>query len=323
MNTTWGRGLLGAVTLGIATLLPAAPPAAPGAFAAVSNASATGYRAIDLGAGFHSSAVAINERGHVAVVSGNRSVLWRDGKIIDLGVLSESLSSVVTDLNDRDEVVGFGTDADIARPFLWRNGRLTALEVLPGGDSTVAFGINNAGQVVGSGTTTARDGPHALIWQAGRPIDLDPSGTWSLARDITNNGWIIGESGGQATVWRRGVPTVLYSGTARAMNERHQVVGYASGSLLWSRGEVTDLGAPEGATAFEAQDVNNRSQVVGNSTIGAVLWQRGAFVKLPLPPGGLPTGSAAFAINDRGQIVGSADILTAEGQETHAVLWTR
>jgi probable HAF family extracellular repeat protein len=86
---------------------------------------------------------------------------------------------------------------------------------------------------------------------------------------------------------------------------------------------VTDLGRPEGTTDFEARDINNRSQVVGNSSEGAVLWQHGTFVELPLPAGGVPTGSSAFAINDRGQIVGSADITTPDGQSTHAVLWTR
>lgn len=116
---------------------------------------------------------------------------------------------------------------------------------------------------------------------------------------------------------------MLFSGTALAANERHQVVGLGDGSVLWSRGVLTHLGRPAGTMYFEAQDINNRTQIVGNTSDGAFRWQRGTFVRLPLPAGGTPGGTTAYGINDRGQIVGSAELTSPDGPSVHAILRTR
>lgn len=66
--------------------------------------------------------------------------------------------------------------------------------------------------------------------------------------------------------------------------------------------------------------INNKGQIVGVAVAKsgkgrAVLWENGRVIDL----GGNPTGGTfAQAINERGQIVGSADI----NGHLHAVLWT-
>ncbi|HEU5160716.1 MAG TPA: hypothetical protein VFU43_27210 [Streptosporangiaceae bacterium] len=322
-----GRTLLRAATLGIASVLLAAPAALAASPVAAAGA---GYRVIDLGTllpGGRSFATAINERGDVVGASDGHAVLWRDGQIIDLGVLPEGSTAVATDLNERDEVVGYGSNDYSTSAFVWRNGQMSALELLPGADNCLADGINDKGQIVGRRTAPSGHGTRAVTWLAnGRAVDLDPTGSSSLARDIANNGWIVGEMvitedpwyGGSA-VWRHGVPTVIHPGTAMAVNERRQIVGIGGGSYLWSRGVVTDLGRPAGATSFEPVDINNRTQVVGNSD-GAFVWRRGVFTALPSLAGD-PATAAAAGINDRGQIVGYAE--AADGLTAHAVLWTR
>lgn len=331
MHSLRRRGLASVLAVGITAVLLAAPTAK----AAAPTPEGEAYRVIDLGTlnGSDSSeAFAVNERGHAAGQSDGHATLWRNGRVIDLGVLPGGLWSVATDLNDRDEVVGYGSASGGTHAFLWKDGRMRDLGTLPGGTDSYAEGINNAGDVVGN--STAPSGPytrHAVRWHAGRTIDLDPEGQASFAKDITDDGWIVGHRflpedpmNARATAWWHGIPTTLVPDAPSypaAADERHRVALNDSGghASIWYRGATSPL--PSDPALFaQVHDINNAGQVAGSVDIEAIVWRDGRAVPLPrLPAGG---SAAAYGINDRGQLAGSS-ATAPDGTRQHAVLWTR
>jgi probable HAF family extracellular repeat protein len=91
--------------------------------------------------------------------------------------------------------------------------------------------------------------------------------------------------------------------------------------------EVVDLGVlPGGNTSF-ADGINDHGHVVGYSYVNTVtahafLWRRGRMTDLGTLGGDPLAGSAAHAINDRGQVVGSSDVTVGPGDvRRHAVMW--
>jgi probable HAF family extracellular repeat protein len=121
------------------------------------------------------------------------------------------------------------------------------------------------------------------------------------------------------------------------LNERGEVAGHSfvAGNtnfraFIWSKqGGMRDLGTLDGtgsSTAGHVTPINNRTQVVGESTRPgaqpqAYFWSatQGMRALGGLP--GNPTGfSIAHAVNDTGTVAGHG---TAAGGETHAFVWTR
>jgi len=111
--------------------------------------------------------------------------------------------------------------------------------------------------------------------------------------------------------------------TAYGINNVGEVVGAVAGSrqcptgcaVIWVNGSPTLLGAVAGATDTVGISINNAGQIAGiadGDTIGfhAVIWNNGTPTLLP---GAYSTASNAAAINDAGQVVGTA--------ETSAVEW--
>jgi probable HAF family extracellular repeat protein len=169
--------------------------------------------------GRQSRAQAIDRWGRVAGTSETASgdehaFLWRGGRMIDLGTLGGTTSSVGERLvlgtysdqadafNDRGEVAGTSeTASGDEHAFLWRGGRMMDLGTL-GGATSHATALNNRGQVVGY-SETATGERHAFLWQGGEMIDLGAlaGGGWSQANDINDRGQIVGSGGGSAVVW--------------------------------------------------------------------------------------------------------------------------
>lgn len=163
-----------------------------------------------------------------------------------------------------------------------------------------AYGVNASGKVVGQAGTQSGP-PHAFLWSRDLgAMDLGSLGDpeYSTASDINDHGQIAGTS------WEPGTTQLR--------------------AFLWSadRGMVNlgTSGHPSmpPADAFSiAFGINNQGEIVGDSDNFAFLWtEKRGMVLL----GSLWDYSAAWDINDHGQVVGISQIHPPD--QYHAVLWT-
>jgi probable HAF family extracellular repeat protein len=245
----------------------------------------------------------LSDSGHV--VGGSRpnpgiwsddAILWKDGRIRDLGKLPGGSTSVAYGVNDADQIVGDADDADDVGmvAFICEHGKMRKLGDLPGFTQTVARAINNRGQVVGravgASTGRATDAPaHAFLWENGAMRDL-------------------------------GVPAGCRSTWAYGINASGDVVGSAitnddkTHAFVWTHGVMRDIGTLPGGTLSKAYGINASGQVVGDSDVGtkmpdgkmifhAFLWQNGIMRDLGILPGCRMCKAAG--INDRGEVVGN------------------
>jgi len=117
----------------------------------------------------YSSAIAINEAGHVLVQEFSEGIfLYQDGQFAHLN-LSAKYTSDVRAISDCDAVVGgFGPFADAYRAFVWDKnlGFRDLNDLVPGGSGwklEVATSINNRGEIVGWGDYQGKDGAGFLL----------------------------------------------------------------------------------------------------------------------------------------------------------------
>lgn len=128
----------------------------------------------------------INELGEIAGMAfvtggGQRPVLWRDGKAIDLGDFGNVGKAY--DVNDRSQVVGWSNDSQgILHGFLWEKGNLYKLADLVAGGTdyriTLGVAVNDAGQVLAGGGLRGE-----ARWLVLNPVP-EPSALISLALAI-------------------------------------------------------------------------------------------------------------------------------------------
>jgi len=316
-----------------ACALVAGGTAANAAAPSASGDAARPWRIVDLGLGDNSHADAINEHGHAVGSGAAGGFLWRRGSVTYLGHLPGHLTSQPTDVNNRDEVVGYSIAVDgTSHAFLWRRGVMTDLGGLPGGDNSYAMAINDRGDIVGFSAGASDNGElRAVRWHHGRMTVLETPSDHSIANDINNGGVIVGNAvfgegiEGAAVRWRHNRISRLATGlptNATAVNERGDITGLAFGGrthgFLWQRGRMVEIHPPHGSTFIQPYGINDRTQIVGSTDYFAFLWQSGRTITLPRLAG----TSEARDINDRGQIVGSSAV-NPNGLNPHAVLWTR
>lgn len=231
-------------------------------------------------------------------------------KVTDLGTLGGASSSAVW-INDREQVVGYslipnGVDD---HGFLWNKGTMIDLGTLGGGNS-LAFGINDSGLIVGQSDTSTTPDPifgvppfHGFRWEMGRMSDLGVifGGQFNYANAVNDRGDVVGAG---------------------------DLEGDLTAHAFLLRGEsLIDLGTLPEDTNSIAVGVNNRGQVVGFSDLApgppfgpplilsacpchAVIWENGKVTDLNTV---IPASSGwqlmnAFAINERGQVVGTGTL---------------
>ncbi len=291
--------------------------------------------------GAASAAISISNDGLISGFSflpGNQTevaVTWKNGVAIPLGTLGGPNSAVEWPNHNAIAVVGIAETADldllneewscsyggvffptvtghICLGFVWQNGIMSPLPTL-GGVNGYASGANDVGQVVGWAETPVHDPTcvlpqvlqfEAVIWgpSPGQKLALTPLGSDpdSAATAINNKGQVVGISG-------------ICENAVGDLSAMHAV--------LWENGTTTYLGNL-GADAWDTPTaINNQGQIVGfaetaDSTFHGFLWTESAGMQdlKPLPGDSL---SFAYAINDRGQIVGQS--IGPNG--SRAVMW--
>ena len=309
----------------------------------------------DLG-GTQSRGMAINRSRWIAgwsnLADGTRhAALWRNGVITDLHTLGGPSSTVPWQgLNDAGMVVGISQldevdplDEDwscelggfivnpnptnlICRGFVWQGGEMRELAPF-GGTHSFATGINALGQIVGWGETAVHDNTcvdkqvlnfRAAIWEPNlgskgrikaRELPPWPGDPTSAATAINDAGQAVGISG-----------------------LCDQAVGRFSAlrAIRWGRNGKPDTLPTLGGHAWHTpMDINERGDVVGFSNPSgdgsgadfaahAFLWTDGSATAKDLHTLPGDALSEAFAINERGQVVG---VSFGGSEGSHAFLW--
>src|SRR5437763_2962929 len=115
------------------------------------------------------------------------ALLWKDGKIVDLGTLGTGLESAGLYVNNAGEVVGFSTFDTTPDPssfkgaaihaFIWRNGMMQDLGTLGGPGAFPSGGCDNqrVGLVAGTSSTSSGES-HAFLWDNGTMKDISTLG---------------------------------------------------------------------------------------------------------------------------------------------------
>lgn len=155
-------------------------------------------------------------------------------------------------------------------------------------------------------------------------LDMGKSGTIGVVNDINECGQVVGQvwlsSGNlhqKPFVWGNGNLLILdvWDADANAINDLSQVVGAgaSAGAFLWEDNTIHILGS---GTAY---GLNNLTQVVGDSSGRACMWDDGVFTNLGTLGGGR---SSADDINESGLVVGWSN-RTGEDhyRKRHPVIW--
>ena len=68
-------------------------------------------------------------------------------------------------MNERGQIVGYGSAPTTVVPFMWERGRMIALDQPAGSTGTLPVALNNRGQAVGAGSVPAFPSTtRALLW---------------------------------------------------------------------------------------------------------------------------------------------------------------
>jgi probable HAF family extracellular repeat protein len=277
----------------------------------------------------------INNRGQVVgrarVGISEHAFLWEAGQPIrDLGTLPGFAGSEAMAINERGDVVGVSGDND-GRAFLWtESAGMQQLASRPGATGrTVALDINDSGQIAGvEGVFNT-----ALLWT--NPESVQALAPNSIAYGINNNGVVVGrdETGGSRAlgfVWQAGAFTHLPmggnsnadQGNPQAINDAGIIAGdvrhgfYDHKAAYWTADRqvvvVGDL--PGGSINGYFNDINNHnvaagySQSDGNQQYAAFVWDAQSGLQrlndMLHPESQGWDLRIAYALNDRGQIVG-------------------
>ncbi|MFW5653058.1 MAG: hypothetical protein ACOC0P_03350 [Planctomycetota bacterium] len=267
-----------------------------------------------------------------------RAFLWRNGEMIDLGVLPGETESVATGINNLGQIVGYSGD----RGFYWEDGIMTEMPTFDGGGRVVPEDISDAGRACGYAFDS--NGVYkGFWWDASQGWDFlfeltVPSGiTRHAARAINFNRFTAmdGDGGSFPTdSWRAyystyaDVPDTGGSDYSLDINfsgwmtgHRYDSGGFADGFLWKSTSNVTTITPVFGYTDQFQYGINDDGDCVGFSRLltggftfdfEATIYLEDENTNYRLEPYVTNLGAwdleAGRAINDRGQIVGTGEI---------------
>jgi probable HAF family extracellular repeat protein len=246
--------------------------------------------------------------------------------ITDLGAPRSMQAGRAASLSDRGEAAVSVLQGDpedpVSHAAVWQHGTWVDLGV------GAAQGVTNSGKVVGY--TQSGDDQRAAMWSAdGHRSDLGvlPGGVWSQATAANEHGQVVGYADASTTrafIWdqRSGMRALATQGSgasyAYGINEAGQVVGSdGNKAVMWDQ-----PGRPRLLGNGIAYAINGHELVVGDANGRAFAWSRARGLQLLQTPSDVGT-SNAVAVNDDGQMVGSAQI----GKESvglpvfHAIEW--
>ena len=247
-------------------------------------------------------------------------------------------------INNADQVVGQDTLTGSA--LLWPNSAtptdLSKVSGLAGVfRDTDAIAINNNGEVVGHGIlgNKGSDAPFAITNNVASKLPQLPNGVDGDPLAVNDSGVIVGVAdtatqNGQAVEWSNGSIKVLPSlastdgSRALAINASGAVVGNAvlntdfnQRAVLWANGTATALNFGNGDSSANA--INSGGVIVGDGPAGvgqgvdtnAFIYKNGTATNLNtlIPANSGVVLTVATGINDKGDIVGTADQIN--GQE--------
>jgi probable HAF family extracellular repeat protein len=238
--------------------------------------------------------------------------LWHDGKTIALDAPPDYQKCFTTGITDKGLIVGVAEDISMPGRIMgvqWSGKKHELTRVLMDYDpgktfdrahpkNTRALGANEKGVVIGSLTLPNAD-IHAFSLVKGKVKDLGTiaAGNYSFARAINNAGVIVG------------VANVTVNGSNHA--------------AVWRDGAGQDLGLAKGGTYTQATAINERGEIAGwgnngEAEVVSLLWKDGKRIDLG-DLGGNP--SAAWGLNNKGEVVGHSFIPGKPYGPPHAYLW--
>lgn len=226
--------------------------------------------------------------------------------LVDVGTLGGP-GSYGAAISNTGMVAGCADTADgHAHAFVYANGVMRDLGD-PGSGPSCALAVNNDGVVAGRSETG-----EIVIW---RTTGVTRLGVLGDVGGIDGSGTVVGSMrDGARTIafkYQGGVITQLLqsaseSSSATGINARGQITGTANGrAVLYEGGGARDLGTL-GGNSSTGRGINDNGEVVGMSTDANgqphPFLYTGTMRELPGPG-----YAGAVAINNRGQIVGSAE----------------
>ena len=259
-----------------------------------------------------------------------RAVLWKHGRIVDLGTLDGGYESIAHAVNSAGQVVGlslntipdpnsmigsfYGIGFQQTRAFLWQNGVMQDLGTLGTGNNAIALLINERGQVAGDSYTSTDPSPFcfynsnvfplttgAFLWEKGKMTDLGGlGGTCTLASALNNQGQVAG--------WSNLAGDQAYH------------------AFRWDRAtrpHLRDLGTLGGTLSIaeamnETGDVVGAAELPGDQVFHATLWGRQGITDLGAA--GMDQCAEATSVNSSDQVVGIS-VPQCGSDEANAFLW--
>ena len=238
--------------------------------------------------------------------------------LTQIGTNGPTSSTTVTGINDEGDLGLSVTTGGNTAVYLWHQGATTNLGGLVASPPIVEGGaLNDRVQVVGSTISPTSGFFCGFIWQHGQMTQLPaPAASTDMFAFAVN---LLGQVAGQAfdanfnssgVLWDHGQPTLLpgiAGGTytqALGINIRGEVLGLSYDAANVPNTVVWRQGVLTVAIKGVIPNAINDRGQIVGSAGTPFVWQNGTTTSLPLIVG---VGGTAQAINDLGEIVGSED----------------